>query len=228
MERIDQEKQRAARAAVELIEDGMVVGLGAGSTVFHAVQALGERVRAGLRVKMVPASLETDRLARGLGIDVISFEDQATLDLAIDGADEVDSSLRLIKGGGGALLREKVVAVSASKFIVIADSSKLVAKLGRFPLPVEVLPFAAPVVEHRLKTLGVEPKLRRQADGSIYLTNQNNYIFDMSFGAIDDPEAVAEFLTPIPGLIEHGLFLTEASLVLIARGDTVEELRRPE
>jgi ribose 5-phosphate isomerase A len=226
MDSIDNEKKLAARAAVALIPDGSVVGIGAGSTVNHAVRALGERVAEGLKVKIVPASIETENLARSLGIEITGFEQHPHFDIAIDGADEMDPQLRLLKGGGGALLREKVVATAAKEFIVIADSSKTVEHLGKFPLPVEVLPFALWTVFDRVRKLGVEPILRKKADGSTYETNQHNYILDCPFGKIEDPDKLAADLACIPGLIEHGLFLTEASVALVARGETVETIRR--
>lgn len=224
---LDLEKRRAAEAAIALVRDGMRLGLGSGSTVFHAIRVLGERVRAGLQVSIVTASEASAQLARSLGIPVRTLEECPRLELAIDGADEVDGALRMIKGGGGALLREKVVASAAEQLLIIADSSKQVERLGRFPLPVEVLPFALPVVLERLRQLGCEPRPRRLADGTPYLTDQHNHIVDCAFGRIEAPEALALTLDGIPGVLEHGLFLTEASRLFVGRGGRVEELRRP-
>jgi ribose 5-phosphate isomerase A len=218
------EKRLAALRAVELVEDGMWVGLGTGSTAAHAVRALGERVQAGLRIHGVPTSLATERLARSAGIPIGSFEQRSRLDLAIDGADEVDPELRMIKGGGGALMREKVVAAAAERLVIVTDASKYVPALGRFPLPLEVLPFAWPVVARRIEALGVVPVLRRR-EGAAVLTDQGNLLLDCAFGAIGDPEALAAELDGIPGLLEHGLFLGLADRVIVARGETIEELR---
>lgn len=217
----------AGRRAADLVEDGMWVGLGTGSTTAHFLQALGERVAAGLRIQGVPTSLATEQRARQLNIPIESFESRPVLDLAVDGADEIDASFRMIKGGGGALMREKVVASAAERFIVIIDSSKQVETLGSFPLPIEVLPFAWPVVKRRVEALGVEPSLRRDAGGDPFVTDQGSFILDCPFEEIADPQATKAFLDDIPGLLEHGLFLDEADLLLVGRGDDVEELSRP-
>jgi ribose 5-phosphate isomerase A len=220
-----QEKEAAGRAAAKLVRDGDVVGLGTGSTAYFAVLALGERVKAGLKIIGIPTSIQTADLARTLGIPLTTLDEHPEIDITIDGADEVDPKLNLIKGGGGALLREKVVASVTKKMIVVADSGKIVATLGKFPLPVEVISFARTVVEKKIVSLGATPKLRTKPDGSPYLTDNGNQILDCSFGTIADPAALARELNGMPGVVEHGLFIGLAKLVLVGRGDCVEELR---
>lgn len=222
---LEAEKALAARRAIDEVETGMLVGLGTGSTMAYAIRELGARVAKGLRIKAVATSSTSEALARSLGIELLPGPDVASVDLAIDGADEIDPALNAIKGGGGALLREKVVAASADRMIVIVDSSKPVERLGRFKLPLEVLPFASAWVTRSLKELGVDvgPRMR---DGAPYLTDQGNYIFDAPFNTIDDPASLAAALDRIPGIVEHGLFLTEIDLAMIGRGDQVEIRRR--
>jgi ribose 5-phosphate isomerase A len=220
-----QEKEAAGRAAAELVRDGDVVGLGTGSTAYFAVVALGERVKAGLKIIGIPTSVQTADLARTLGIPLTTLDEHPEIDITIDGADEVDPRLNLIKGGGGALLREKVVASVTKKMVVVADSGKVVATLGKFPLPVEVISFARTVVEKTIVSLGAMPKLRTKPDGSPYLTDNGNQILDCSFGAIADPAALAHELNGTPGVVEHGLFIGLAKLALVGRGDRVDELR---
>jgi ribose 5-phosphate isomerase A len=220
-----QEKEAAGRAAAKLVRDGDVVGLGTGSTAYFAVLAIGERVKAGLKIIGIPTSIRTADLARTLGIPLTTLDEHPEIDITIDGADEVDPKLNLIKGGGGALLREKVVASVTKKMIVVADSGKIVATLGKFPLPVEVISFARTVVEKKIVSLGATPKLRTKPDGSPYLTDNGNQILDCSFGTIADPAALARELNGMPGVVEHGLFIGLAKLVLVGRGDCVEELR---
>jgi len=219
-----QEKEAAGRAAAKLVRDGDVVGLGTGSTAYFAVVALGERVKAGLKIIGIPTSVQTAELARTVGIPLTTLDEHPEIDITIDGADEVDPKLNLIKGGGGALLREKVVASVTKKMVVVADSGKIVPVLGKFPLPVEVISFARTVVEKRIVALGGLPKLRTKPDGSAYLTDNGNQILDCSFGKIADPPALARSLSDIPGVVEHGLFIGLASVALVGRGDRVEEL----
>ena len=219
-----QEKEAAGRAAAKLVRDGDVVGLGTGSTAYFAVVALGERVKAGLKIIGIPTSVQTAELARTVGIPLTTLDEHPQIDITIDGADEVDPKLNLIKGGGGALLREKVVASVTKKMVVVADSGKIVPVLGKFPLPVEVISFARTVVEKRIVALGGLPKLRTKPDGSAYLTDNGNQILDCSFGKIADPPALARSLSDIPGVVEHGLFIGLASVALVGRGDRVEEL----
>ncbi|MFZ0684154.1 MAG: ribose-5-phosphate isomerase RpiA [Terriglobales bacterium] len=219
------EKEAAGRAAAQLVRDNDVVGLGTGSTAYFAVVALGERVKAGLKIAGIPTSVQTADLARSVGIPLTTLDEHPEIDVTIDGADELDPQLRLIKGGGGALLREKVVASASKRMIVVADSGKVVPVLGKFPLPVEVISFARTVVEKRIVTLGASPKLRTKPDGSPYLTDNGNPILDCSFRQIADASALALALSNIPGIVEHGLFIGLASMALIGRGDRVEELR---
>ncbi len=220
-----QEKEAAGRAAAELVRDGDIVGLGTGSTAYFAVVALGERVRAGLKIIGIPTSVQTAELARKLGIPLTTLDEHPEIDITIDGADEVDPKLNLIKGGGGALLREKVVASVTKKMVVVADSGKIVSALGKFPLPVEVISFARTVVEKKIVALGGSPKLRTKPDGSPFLTDNGNQILDCSFGKIADPPALARELNGMPGVVEHGLFIGLAKVALVGRGDRVEELR---
>ncbi len=219
-----QEKEAAGRAAARLVRDGDIVGLGTGSTAYFAVVALGERVKAGLKIIGIPTSIQTAELARAVGIRLTTLDEHPEIDITIDGADEVDPKLNLIKGGGGALLREKVVASVTKKMVVVADSAKIVPVLGKFPLPVEVISFARTVVEKKIVALGGLPKLRTKPDGSAYLTDNGNQILDCSFGKIADPAALARSLSDIPGVVEHGLFIGLASVALVGRGDRVEEL----
>jgi ribose 5-phosphate isomerase A len=221
-----QEKEAAGRAAAELVHDGDVVGLGTGSTAYFTVVALGERVKAGLKIIGIPTSLQTGELARAVGIPVTTLDEHPEIDITIDGADEVDPRLNLIKGGGGALLREKVVAAASRKMVVVADSGKVVSALGKFPLPVEVIAFARAVVEKKMVALGASPKLRTKPDGSPYLTDNGNQILDCSFGKIADPAALARTLSDIPGVVEHGLFVGLASLAIVGRGSGVDRMRR--
>src|SRR5271170_6009180 len=219
------EKEAAGRAAAKLVSDGDVVGLGTGSTAYFAVIALGERVKAGLKIIGIPTSIKTADLARSVGIPLTTLDEHPEIDITIDGADEVDPKLNLIKGGGGALTREKVIASASKKMVVVVDSAKIVAVLGKFPLPVEVIAFARTVVERKIASLGGSPKLRTQPDGSPFITDNGNQILDCSFGKIADPAALALSLSTAPGIVEHGLFIGLAKVVLIGRGDGVEELR---
>ncbi len=220
----DEAKRMAARRALEFVEDGMLLGLGSGTTSSIFIQELGERVKQGLRVRGIATSTASQRLAESLSIPMTTFDESPVLDLAVDGADEVGPGLALIKGGGGAMLREKIVASAAKKFIVIADSSKLVRQLGRFPLPVEVIQMALPVVRRKLEAFGLNPGLRQHPDGSRYITDEGNCILDCSCGQIIDPAKTAAEIRGIPGVVEHGLFLGMASLALIASGGGVIEV----
>jgi ribose 5-phosphate isomerase A len=218
------EKEAAGRAAAKLVRNGDVVGLGTGSTAYFAVVALGERVKAGLKMVGIPTSDATADLARQLGIALTTLDEHPQIDITIDGADEIDPKLNLIKGGGGALLREKVVASVTKKMVVVADSSKVVPALGKFPLPVEIIPFARPVIERKLASLGATSKLRLKPDGQPFVTDNGNQILDCCFGKIDDPPALARELNDTPGVVEHGLFIGLASVALVGSGDRVEEL----
>jgi len=221
----EEEKEAAGRAAAELVRDGDVVGLGTGSTAYFAVVALGERVKAGLKITGIPTSLQTADLARAVGIPLTTLDEHPEIDITIDGADEIDAKLNLIKGGGGALLREKVVASASKRMVVVADSSKVVSALGKFPLPVEIISFARTVIEKNIASLGGSPKLRTRPDGSPYITDNGNQILDCSFGKISDPPTLAMALSNIPGIVEHGLFIGLAKLMMVGRENSVDKIQ---
>jgi ribose 5-phosphate isomerase A len=212
----DEEKAAAARKSLEYVQDGMIVGLGTGSTATFAIQFLGEQVRQGLKIRGIPTSRASGELARSLGIPLTSFEEVSYTDVTIDGADEVAPGLALIKGGGGALLHEKIVAAASHRLVIVADQHKIVERLGRFPLPVEVIPFAASPVKVQLEKIGAQPVLRSTHDGSPYITDEGNYIFDCHYGEIMDPAGVADAIKSMTGVVEHGLFLGLASVAIIA------------
>ena len=220
----DEAKLKAAQRALDFVQDGMSLGLGSGTTSTIFIKQLGERVKQGLRVQGIATSEASQRLAESLSIPITTFDQCPELDLAIDGADEVGPDLALIKGGGGAMLREKIVAGAARRFIVIADSSKLVDTLGRFPLPVEVIHMALPLVSRKLEALDLNPKLRHHPDGSLYITDEGNVILDCACGSIPDPAWTASELRSIVGVVEHGLFVNMVSLALIAGDDGVREV----
>jgi ribose 5-phosphate isomerase A len=222
----EQEKEAAARASMRFVHDGDVVGLGSGSTAAYAVRFLAERVHAGLKIRGIPTSAQTKELARTAQIPLTTFDEVQEIDVAIDGADEFDPQLDLIKGGGGALLHEKIVASASRFFVIIADSSKQVPVLGRFPLPVEVIPFAEALLMRRIKRLGAKVELRRRPDGNPYVTDEHNHILDCHFGQISDPAALACELEAMPGVVEHGLFVGMAKVALLAKGSEVQELHR--
>jgi ribose 5-phosphate isomerase A len=219
------EKELAGRAAAELVVSGNIVGLGTGSTAYFAVVALGERLKSGLKIIGIPTSVATAELARAVGIPLSTLDEHPEIDITIDGADEVDPQLRLIKGGGGALLREKIIAAASKKMVVVADSSKLVSVLGKFPLPVEIIPFARTVLEKKIAALGARCKLRTRADGGAFVTDEGHHILDCSFGKIADPLALACALSDMPGVVEHGLFIELAKLALVGKGSLVIEIR---
>jgi len=219
------EKELAGRAAAELVVSGNIVGLGTGSTAYFAVLALGERVKSGLKIIGIPTSVATAELARAVNIPLSTLDEHPEIDITIDGADEVDPQLRLIKGGGGALLREKIIAAASKKMVVVADSTKLVPALGKFPLPVEIIPFAEVVLEKKITALGASCKLRNRADGTAFVTDEGHHILDCSFGKIADPPALARSLNEMPGVVEHGLFIGIAKLALVGKGSTVAEIR---
>jgi ribose 5-phosphate isomerase A len=221
---LDQEKQAAARAAAELVESGSIVGLGSGSTATYAIRFLGQRVREGLKIVGIPTSQKTKQLAEQLGIPLSTLDEHPQIGIDIDGADEIDPQLNLIKGGGGALLREKIIASASRRFIVVGDSSKQVAHLGKFPLPVEVIPFAQSLISKRIAGLGAQVSLRG-ADNP-YVTDEGHHILDCKFGEIPDPPALAEKLRGIPGVVEHGLFIGMAELALVGKDGRVIQIRR--
>jgi ribose 5-phosphate isomerase A len=222
----DLEKEAAARASLRFVHEGNIVGLGTGSTAAYAVRFLGERVQAGLRIRGIPTSVHTKDLAMSLGIPLTTLDEFQQIDVTIDGADEFDPQLHLIKGGGGALLREKIIASASRQLVIIADSSKQVAVLGNFPLPVEVIPFARPLLVKKIASLGATVKLRQDTDGNPFATDEGHHILDCSFGQIPDPPALARELKAMPGVVEHGLFIDLATVVLIAKGENVTEFRR--
>lgn len=197
-------KKQAAEKAVEHIQDGMVVGLGTGSTAYFAIQKIGERIKEGLRIGAVATSLDTEKMARELNIPIVSFAAVSAIDISIDGADEVDKSKNLIKGGGGALLREKMVAFHSTTYLVIVDETKLVDRLGKFPLPVEVLPFAAELTLNKLREFG--KATFRQSEGRNFITDNGNFIADLDAFPIEDPQNLDTRLRQIPGVLETGLF----------------------
>ncbi|MFQ5985528.1 MAG: ribose-5-phosphate isomerase RpiA [Alphaproteobacteria bacterium] len=222
----DAEKRRAAERSLMFVREGMRLGLGSGTTAALAVQLLGERVRQGLRVEGVSTSKQTRELAKAGGIPLITLDEASHLDLTIDGADEVDGAFRMIKGGGGALLREKVVASVSERIVIVVDSSKLVRVLGASPLPVEVAPFAWKVVAEHLRALGGSPELRRGSGGEAFVTEEGHYLVDCAFGRIGEPERLARALEALPGVVEHGLFLDLADVVVVGRSDGVEVMER--
>ncbi|MBZ5599447.1 MAG: ribose-5-phosphate isomerase RpiA [Acidobacteriia bacterium] len=222
----DKEKEAAARASVRFVHDGDVVGLGTGSTAAYVVRFLGERVQAGLKIVGIPTSVRTRELAASLGIPLTTLDECQQIDVAIDGADEFDPKLQLIKGGGGALLREKIIASASRQFVIIADSSKQVPVLGAFPLPVEVIPFAEALVAKKIAAFGAKVSLRQSPDGKPFITDEGHHILDCRFGQIPDPPALAHKLSATPGVVEHGLFIDMADVVLMGKGDEVVELRR--
>ncbi|MBT2663589.1 ribose-5-phosphate isomerase RpiA [Bacillus sp. ISL-45] len=219
------EKQMVGEKAVEYIKDGMVVGLGTGSTAYYTIKKLGELVRNGLKIKGIPTSEQTAALAVEHGIQLVDFKDVEGIDVAIDGADEFDADLNLIKGGGGALLREKIIANAASAFIVIADSSKGANKLGTFPLPVEIVKFGAEMTSKKIAEIGCKPKLRLKGNQPI-ITDNGNYILDCDFKQIESPEELERKLNMIPGVVENGLFVNLAKkLITIENNELVEKTR---
>jgi len=222
----DQEKKAAARASLQYVKDGQVVGLGTGSTAAYFIKLLGEKVKSGLHIKGIPTSVRSRDLAQSLDIPLTTLDECQEIDVTVDGADEVDPQLRLIKGGGGALLREKIVASATRTMVVVADASKQVQTLGKFPLPVEVIKFAQVLVAKRIAAMGAQVELRLNPDKAPYVTDENNHILDCRFGVIQDADRLARELSQMPGVVEHGLFIGMASVALFARGNEIVELRR--
>jgi ribose 5-phosphate isomerase A len=230
----DDWKQQAAERALTLVEDGMTLGLGTGSTAARFVDLVGQKVKGGLKVRCVPTSEATRAQAGRLGIPLITLDQQPYLDLTVDGADEIDGDLRLIKGGGGALLIEKIVATASGRMVVIADASKQVAALGKFPLPIEVVRFGLGATRNMIEVLAAdagcrgEIRQRHQRDGQPFVTDGGNFILDCAFGSIPEPEALDEALKLIPGVVENGLFLGIADAAIIAGPSGVVMLERDE
>nr|ART36798.1 D439 [uncultured bacterium] len=225
-------KKAAAVAALDYVTDGMRLGIGTGSTADYFIRALGERVEGGLKVIGVATSVRSEILARQCGIPLVDMDAAVTLDLTVDGADEIDPDLRLIKGGGGALLREKIVAFASNRVLIIADEAKLVPQLGAFPLPVEISPFAWKTTSRRIRDNlsrfdvgNVAIALRRDDKKSMYVTDGGHYILDCDLRRIGNPEGLAEFLNQVPGVMEHGLFTGMTSAAIIGGPDGVRILR---
>jgi ribose 5-phosphate isomerase A len=230
---VEAEKRAAAARAVDFVRPGMRLGLGTGSTAWHFVELLGERVRAGLDVIAVPTSEATRAQAAGLGIALTTLDETPELDLTVDGADEIAPDLTLIKGGGGALLREKIVASSSAKMIVIADASKLVPTLGRFALPIEIAPFGATATRRKVEALVADlgcpgPAIMRKGqNGHAFVTDGGHWLLDAQLQRIADPRALATRLSAIPGVMEHGLFIGLAQAAILAGPDGVRLIERP-
>jgi len=222
----DLEKEAAARSSLRFVKDGHVVGLGTGSTAAYFIQLLGEKVKNGLQIRGIPSSNRSREQAASLGIPLTTLDECQQIDVDVDGADEFDPELRLIKGGGGALLREKIVASASKQVVIVADATKRVPVLGRFPLPVEVIKFAQALVTKKIEALGAAVELRRDASGKPFVTDENNHILDCRFGQIRDADGLARKLSDMPGVVEHGLFIGMASVVLVANGSEIVELRR--
>lgn len=221
LSKMENNKKLAGEASLEFIKDGMTIGLGSGSTVNWMLKKLGERVREGLDIKGIPTSLKTERMAKEFGIPLIDFSSVYKIDLAIDGADEIDPHFNLIKGGGGSLVREKLIDIEATEFIVIADESKLVSYLGAFSLPVEVLPFGWQQTLARISSLGGNPKLRMK-DTEVFISDNGNYIFDCDFGIIEEPKRLHEQLKLLVGVVETGLFVDMVRKVIVGRNNRME------
>jgi|SRR5271166_779425 len=230
---MDQLKRQAAARALEEVRDGMRLGLGTGSTAKHFVELLGERIRAGLTVVGVPTSEATRADALRCGVPLTTLDEIDRLDLTIDGADEVDPALDLIKGGGGALLREKIVAAASDRMIVIADESKWVATLGRFPLPIEVIPFGLAATRRAIAQacaecgISGEMVLRRSGDGHVFVTDGGHWIVDAHLARIQDARRLAGLLSLIPGVVEHGLFVGLATKTILAGAQGIRVVDRP-
>ena len=229
---VDGLKREAAARALEFVRPGMRLGLGTGSTAAHFVDLLAAKVRGGFDVVGVPTSEATKRQAERLGVPLTTLDDQPELDLTVDGADEIDRELNLIKGGGGALLREKIVANASREMIVIADESKLVDRLGRFPLPIEVVDFGVAATTRAIGAAVAAAgcagslQLRRKSDGHVFVTDQGHFILDATLGAIPDARALARRLADVPGVVEHGLFIGQARCAILAGRSGVRVIER--
>ena len=215
MDTITQAKKAAGEKAASLVQPGMLVGLGTGSTAYWAIERLGAMVKEGLHIQAVATSIASEKQARELGIPITSFSEIQQLDIDIDGADEISEDLQLIKGGGGSLLREKIVALASRRRVIVADERKYVKTLGKFPLPLEIVPFGWELVFKTLQSLKGVPTLRTR-DDKPYITDNSNYIIDCAFGTIPNPEQLHQQLKAIPGIVETGLFINLKPTVIIA------------
>jgi ribose 5-phosphate isomerase A len=230
---VEAQKRAAAARALEFVRPGMRLGLGSGSTARHFVELLGERVHAGLDVIGVPTSEATGADAARLGVPLTTLDETPELDLTVDGADEIATDLSLIKGGGGALLREKIVASASARMIVIADESKWVSALGRFPLPVEIVPFGLAPTRRKVEAAAAAAGspgpalLRRGKDGHAFVTDGGHWILDAALERIADPRSLADRLDRIAGVVEHGLFIGLAHIAVIAGSSGVRVIERP-
>ncbi len=220
MQNLEEEKFLAAKEAIKLIKDDQIVGLGTGSTAEYAVREIGKLVKKGLKIKGVATSDKTERLANSLNIPLIDLDKVDSVDLTIDGTDEFDADLNLIKGGGGALFREKMVARLTQNQIIIADSSKKVEALGVFKVPVEVVPIALNFAQKQIKKIGGTAKIREK-DGKIFVTDAGNQILDADFGKISDASDISDKLNSIEGVVCHGLFIDLANIVIMAKGEEI-------
>lgn len=230
---VETQKRAAAARALELVRPGMRLGLGTGSTARHFVELLGERVRTGLKISAVPTSEATRVQAERLGIALTTLDETPELDLTVDGADEIAPDLTLIKGGGGALLREKIVAAASARMVVIADESKCVEVLGRFPLPIEIVPFGASVTRRAVERVSAEAgcpgpaPLRKSPTGHAFVTDGGHWLIDAPLQRIADPSALAVRLSAIPGVVEHGLFIDLARIAIIGGPAGARIVERP-
>ncbi|EIS8277013.1 ribose-5-phosphate isomerase RpiA [Listeria monocytogenes] len=218
------QKKLAGEKACEWIEDGMVVGLGTGSTVYYTIEKLGQMVNNGLHITGVATSDETTKQAEKLGIPLKSLNDVTEIDVTIDGADEIDTNFQGIKGGGGALLREKMVASASLKNIWVVSEEKLVRTLGKFPLPLEVIPFGWKQIERTLAKEQIQTNLRKQSNGEVYVTNNGNYILDIVNQSFTDAQMWQEKLAQIPGVVEHGLFLDYVDVIICGKANGETEI----
>jgi len=224
MELREEMKRKAGEKAVEYIKDGMIVGLGTGSTVKYTILKLGELVKDGLDIIGIPTSIATEKLAKERGIKLGSIDDYQVIDLTIDGADEVDRNLNLIKGGGGALLREKMIAHASKYEIIVVDESKVKDVLGNFPLPIEIVRFGHKRTMNVLSTLGCNPNLRVR-DGKIFITDNGNYIVDCKFDKIENPKDLERTIDEIPGVVEVGLFVGLANKIIVGKKDGIDIMK---
>jgi ribose 5-phosphate isomerase A len=225
VEEVDWKKKLAGEKAVDYIKDGMTLGLGSGSTVYWTLKRLGDLVKEGMDIKGVPSSLRTEGWAREFGVPLTDFSNVKQLDLAIDGADEVDQQFNLVKGGGGSLVREKIVNAASDKLIIVVDESKLVTALGKFALPVEVVPFGWEVTAARISELGCEPILRKRGN-QVFVSNNGNYILDCPFDVIKNASELHAVIKKLVGVVETGLFIDMTEIVIVGTDDGVTILEK--